>query len=120
MAKKDVILRYAQAEHEYLEMNEMLAELKNDFSSGTIDEEYFAEKQELLEEAINEVTSRYYLWAEVICELKKPQRKSKKLNDVEQAWYDTLCTRTRECLKDESLDPLAYLKELITKGQKHD
>ena len=107
MAKRDVILRFAQAEHEYLEMTKLLNDLQTDLAAGTIDVAYYEEHAPLIETEITNVKTKYFFWGEVIYELNRPNRRSKKLNTTEQTWYNELRTVTKECLKDESKDALA-------------
>lgn len=120
MAKRDVILRFAQVENDYNEMKSLLNELNDDLKKGAIDQEYYQGKAQLLEEEIDAIKTQYFMWAEAIFELNKPQRKGKKLSDTEEAWYKTLQGMTRECIKDTSKDALAEIKKIIAEGKNNE
>lgn len=117
MAKRDVILRYAQIEQDYLDMTGLLKDLKEDLSKGDIDQGYFDSKAPLIEEEIDKIKSQYLVWAEMMFELNKPNRKNKKMNETEADWFKVIQTRTRECIPDNTRDCLAHLKQLIKEGK---
>lgn len=117
MARKDVILRYAQVENDYIEMCQLLKDLDADLKADRIDREYYDSRVEILSEEIETIKTQYFFWAEVIFELNKPRRKGKEMNDCEKAWYNTIKTCTKEAIKDDTKDALKYIKNLIEEGR---
>lgn len=117
MAKRDVILRYAQIEQDYTEMVSLLKELKEDLAKNAIDVNYYNEKAPLIEEEVDKIKTQYFVWAEMLYELNKPNRREKKMSTTEQTWFKTLQTKTRECIPDNTKDCLAHLKQLIREGK---
>lgn len=117
MAKKHVALRYAQIENEYLEMQSLLKELNDDLSNNLIDVDYYNSRVEMINEEVERVKLQYFFWAEAMFELNKPARKDKEFDNTTQAWYNELQTKTKEILKDEGLDALATLKQVLKEGK---
>lgn len=117
MAKRDVNLRFLQAEHEYLEMIGLLNELKQDVDNGTIDPEYYAERTEMIQEEVEKVKTQYFFWAEAIYELNKPNRKDKDVSKNMEDWHKSFVSIAKDVIIDESLDALKQLKSLIKEGK---
>ena len=117
MAKKDIVIRYAQAENEYLEMLSLIKELDEDVKNGKIPNDYYNEKVSLLGDEIERIRTQYLFWAEAIFELNKPNRKNKKLDRNTQSWYDTITTATKKAILDDDFSPLDTLKQLIKEGK---
>ena len=117
MAKKDVTRRYLQVEHEYLEMSDLLKELKTDLAAGKIDPQWYQKRAEMISEEVEKVKTQYFFWAEAIFELNKPARKDRKVSKTDQEWYKTFQSIAKEAILDESADALKQLKQLIKEGQ---
>lgn len=117
MAKRDVNLRYLQVEQEYLEMSDILKELKEDLDNGKIDQEWYAEKASVIAEEIEKIKAQYFFWAEAIFELNKPARKSRKISKSDKAWYDSFSSIAKDAVLYDSADVLKQLKELIKEGK---
>ena len=117
MAKKDITRRYLQVEQEYLEMSELLKELKDDLAAGKIDPEWYQERAAMISEEVEKVKTQYFFWAEAIFELKKPARKDRKVSKADQEWYNTFQSIAKDAILDESADVLKQLKQLIKEGQ---
>lgn len=60
MAKKHVALRYAQAENEYLEMRDSVAELDRALKNGDIDIEFYNERVEMISDEIEKSKLQYF------------------------------------------------------------
>ena len=117
MAKKHVALRYAQAENEYLEMRDSVAELDRALKNGDIDMEFYNERVEMISDEIEKSKLQYFFWSEAMFELMKPAKKDKDFDKTTQSWYNILQTQTKEILKDDGADPFKALKEVLKEGR---
>lgn len=117
MAKRDVNLRYLQAEQEYLELSDILKELKEDLDNGRIDQEWYAEKSNLIADEIEKIKTQYFFWAEAIFELNKPARKSRKISKSDLDWYNAFSSIAKDAILDDGKDVLKQLKALIKEGK---
>lgn len=113
MAKSHLIKYFLEVEYQYLEMLDILKELKELVKEGKISPEAYAKE----EVNVNRLKENYERLAFVMFLLKQPQRKGKKISKDDLRWYKELKNHSKEAIIDENNDVLCTIKQLIKEGR---
>lgn len=113
MAKSHIIKYFLEVEYQYLEMLEILKELKELVKEGKLD----AETYNMEEENVTKLKENYERLAYIMFLLNQPQRKGKKLDANTLSWYNELKNHSKEAILDENNDVLCTFKKLKKEGQ---